>query len=565
MHDIVFPTRAPLAYTPVVRAGHGRYARGLPPDRMTTPSKTSGHTPTMPADAAGALQAIDTTLASGTVVGEYEIEGKIGEGGFGTVYRAQHPLIGKTAAVKVLSLEFSANPEMVSRFVAEARAANTIRNQNIIDIFNFGRLDDGRHYFVMELLDGVSFERFIEEHGALDPPLVLAIMRPVARALDAAHAKGIVHRDLKPDNIFLTFDDEGKPVPKLLDFGIAKLLGDAAAISGHKTRTGTPVGTPHYMAPEQCSGEDVDELVDVYAFGVVCFEALTGKPPFTGKSFLELMNKQTRAPRPPVSSHNPGLDASFDEPVQRMMSLEKEGRPRTLSEAVGLLEVAARSAGFDVDAPSRVGSSARLKGLAFSGADTLAGGGVGAHTGAPSSAPIGASSSESRAGGKTLMLLGGVFGLSIVAYLASGSLTMSTDAPPPSANAMTAAVAPKVTAAAEPTSASSQPAVPGPPGLPSALPEVAERTFDLAVHVSPKSARFEVYLVEGDTKTKLERAGKQLSLTGMLGQEVNLAIRARGYREATQKVVLGGSASIAVTLRRKQQTRINKDLEDPFQ
>src|SRR5262249_42907069 len=185
-------------------------------------------------------------------VGEYRTESKLGEGGFGGVYNAVHPLIGKSAAIKVLSRQFSSNPQMVSRFIAEARAVNQIRHRNIIDIFSFGQLADGRQYYVMELLDGVPFDRYLAEHKRLTLTQAAPILRGVARALDAAHGKGILHRDLKPENVYLVFDEDGGVEAKLLDFGLVKLLGDPSG--SHRTKTGTPMGTPYYMSPEQCRG-----------------------------------------------------------------------------------------------------------------------------------------------------------------------------------------------------------------------------------------------------------------------------------------------------------------------
>ncbi len=156
-----------------------------------------------------AFAAGDTELVAGQMVGEYRIEGKLGQGGFGAVYRAVHPLIGKAAAVKVLHKQFSSNPQMVSRFIAEARAVNQIRNRNIIDIFSFGALEDGRQYYVMELLDGMTLDAYVKKKGRLSPEEAIPLLRGVARALDAAHASGIAHRDLKPENIFLLFDEDG--------------------------------------------------------------------------------------------------------------------------------------------------------------------------------------------------------------------------------------------------------------------------------------------------------------------------------------------------------------------
>ena len=167
---------------------------------------------------------------------------------------------------------------MVSRFIAEARAVNQIRHRNIIDIFSFGQLDDGRQYYVMELLDGEPLDALIERDGRLPLAEAIPILRGIARALDAAHAKGIAHRDLKPENVFLGRDPTARVFPKLLDFGIAKLLAPEDGPK-HKTRTGTPIGTPYYMSPEQCRGRDVDHRTDIYSFGVLAYRMLTGVLP----------------------------------------------------------------------------------------------------------------------------------------------------------------------------------------------------------------------------------------------------------------------------------------------
>ncbi|NUO52404.1 MAG: serine/threonine protein kinase, partial [Polyangiaceae bacterium] len=197
-----------------------------------------------------AFASADQDLAKGEMCGEYRLEAKLGEGGFGAVYRGVHPLIGKIAAVKVLHRAYSSNPQIVSRFIAEARAVNQIRHKNIIDIFAFGRVEDGRHFFVMELLEGESFEDFLRRRGRLSIEEAAPFLRAIAKALGAAHAAGIAHRDLKPDNVFLAKDAEGQIVPKLLDFGIAKLMGEEQTV--HKTKTGAPIGTPAFMSPEQC-------------------------------------------------------------------------------------------------------------------------------------------------------------------------------------------------------------------------------------------------------------------------------------------------------------------------
>ena len=162
----------------------------------------------------------DPALEAGSEVGEYRIEALIGRGGFGSVYRAVHPVIGKQVAIKVLARKYSADPAVVSRFQHEARAVNQIRHRNIIDIFGFGQLEDGRSYYVMELLDGQPLDEHLAQVGAIPLGEAIPILRAVARALAAAHAKGIAHLDLKPENIFLARESDGTIFPKLLDFGI---------------------------------------------------------------------------------------------------------------------------------------------------------------------------------------------------------------------------------------------------------------------------------------------------------------------------------------------------------
>ena len=287
---------------------------------------------------------VDKELAPGDVVGEYRIEGKLGEGGFGAVFSAVHPVIGKHAAIKILSRQFSANPQMVSRFIAEARAVNQIRHRNIIDIFAFGQLPDGRQYYVMELLDGTTFDKYLSSNRRLTLGQALPIFRGIARALDAAHGKGILHRDLKPENIYLVFDEDGGVQPKLLDFGLVKLLGGGSS-GEHKTKTGTPMGTPYYMSPEQCRGKDVDQGTDVYAFGALVFEVLTGHVPFNGESPMDVLLKHMTAEPPRASEAFPDVPAQLDEPIRRMLAKEPSDRPRSVGEALESLVAAGNAAG----------------------------------------------------------------------------------------------------------------------------------------------------------------------------------------------------------------------------
>ncbi|HEY5924993.1 MAG TPA: serine/threonine-protein kinase [Kofleriaceae bacterium] len=283
-----------------------------------------------------AIGADDRELAPGLDVGEYRIESVLGRGGFGTVYGAVQPVIGKRVAIKVLARRYAADQDIVSRFAAEARAVNQIRHRNIIDIFSFGQLPDGRHYYVMEHLDGEPLDTYIRTHGAMPLDQAIPVLRAIARALDAAHAKGIAHRDLKPENIFLANDPDGGVFPKLLDFGIAKLLAPEDNVM-HRTGTGVPIGTPYYMSPEQCRGRDVDHRTDIYSFGVVIYRLLTGAFPFEG-DFMELLFKQVNEEPALPTSINAALPESVNYAIAWMMQKDPEQRPKAVLEGVNALD-----------------------------------------------------------------------------------------------------------------------------------------------------------------------------------------------------------------------------------
>jgi serine/threonine-protein kinase len=300
---------------------------------------------------------VDPDLEAGDKVGEYEVTGKLGQGAFGTVFRAVHPVIGKEVAIKVLARRFSVDPEMVSRFIAEARAVNQIRHRHIIDIFSFGQLEDGRHYYVMEYLDGEPLDARIDREGRLPLAEALPILHAIGRALDAAHAKGIAHRDLKAENVFLGRDPDGAVFPKLLDFGIAKLLApDDEAGAKHRTRTGTPVGTPYYMSPEQCRGRDVDHRTDVYAFGVLAYRMITGSYPLDADDHMSVLIRQMQDVPAPASELVPELPAGIDDAFAWLMAKEPAQRPPSLRAALAAIGAAAVEAGIPVTAAWDVGS-----------------------------------------------------------------------------------------------------------------------------------------------------------------------------------------------------------------
>ncbi|HSN29187.1 MAG TPA: serine/threonine-protein kinase, partial [Kofleriaceae bacterium] len=283
---------------------------------------------------------VDADLPPGTQVGEYTVETRLGAGAFGVVYKASHPVIGKLVAIKVLSLKFSVDPEASTRFVAEARAVNQIRHRHIIDIFSFGKLPDGRQYYVMEYLDGETMDALLGRERKLSLEKLLPIARGIAKALDAAHAKQIAHRDLKPENVFLARDEVGV-FPKLLDFGIAKLLGNEQGGMTAKTKSGIAVGTPYFMSPEQARGRELDHRTDVYSFGVLVYLSLTGTYPFDGEDHISILMQHVTADPDAPSTRAPELPPAVDEVVLQLLQKDPAARPDSLRSAVAALERAA--------------------------------------------------------------------------------------------------------------------------------------------------------------------------------------------------------------------------------
>jgi WD40 repeat protein/tRNA A-37 threonylcarbamoyl transferase component Bud32 len=270
-------------------------------------------------------------LLPGTRIGDYEIVDEVGEGGMGIVYEAVHPVIGKRVAIKLLKSEVAAQPELIDRFVREATAANKISHPSIIDVFGFGELPDGSRYFVMEYLEGESLDRRLERESRLSLAEALPLFRQVADALDAAHDVGIIHRDLKPDNIFLCTDRAGNCRVKILDFGIAKL----AASSVRKTQTGVVMGTPLYMSPEQCRGQNVDQRTDVYAFGVVVYRTLVGRYPFDADTIAALVFQHISVPVPRPSAF--GAPRDLDTIMTRALAKSAAARYARLGDLVAEL------------------------------------------------------------------------------------------------------------------------------------------------------------------------------------------------------------------------------------
>jgi serine/threonine protein kinase len=270
------------------------------------------------ADAAG-----PDPLIGVIVDGKYELKRLLGRGGMGAVYEAEHRMIGKRVAVKVLHKEFCSNAEIVKRFVREARSATAIGHPNIVEVFDMGTMEGGGFFQVIELLEGSSLQDVVDE-GPMSYARAVAILSQVADALVAVHDKGIVHRDLKPDNVFLVNRPGNSDFVKLLDFGVAKVID---ANSGMQTRTGMIIGTPAYMSPEQARGaSDVDLQTDVFALGVMAFELLTGQRPFDADTFPQILLKICVAETPSLSAYRTDVPDGFQVVLERLLAKERSSR-----------------------------------------------------------------------------------------------------------------------------------------------------------------------------------------------------------------------------------------------
>ena len=271
----------------------------------------------------------------GERINNYQVRSILGEGGMGAVYLAEHPFMGRKAAIKVLRQELAEDRHLVERFMNEARAANAIHHPNIIDIIDVGLLPSGIPYLMMEFLEGESLAKRIDRDRRLPVADAVDVATQTASALQAAHGKGIVHRDLKPDKLFLVPDD-GRPFGarvKVLDFGIAKLRGELSG-SGAKTQTGSVMGTPPYMSPEQCRGitEEIDHRTDVYALGIILYEMLAGAPPFMSPGWGEVVLMHVTKQPPPPRAKNPEIPAELEAVILKALAKPSGERWQSMDE-----------------------------------------------------------------------------------------------------------------------------------------------------------------------------------------------------------------------------------------
>jgi serine/threonine-protein kinase len=279
-------------------------------------------------------------VAAGQSFGNFQVVRLLGEGGFGEVYEAVNPFLQRRAAIKIMHTGMDQDPELVRRFLNEARAASAIRHPNIIEVFDAGVTSEGEPYILMEFLDGDSLQKVVLQQGALPLETVQEIARQAGSALSAAHQAGIVHRDLKPENLFL-IPDSSSPLGfrvKVLDFGIAKIKQRDDQGSTLRTQAGLLMGSPSYMSPEQCrDSSDVDLRSDIYSFAIIVYELLAGVPPFVSQSATEMLVMQLTAEPPPLRQYLPDLPEFVEQAVMRALAKDREKRFSTVDYFVGAL------------------------------------------------------------------------------------------------------------------------------------------------------------------------------------------------------------------------------------
>jgi serine/threonine-protein kinase len=314
----------------------------------STCSKTYAEGQTFCPDDGEVLQESPESFVGRVIDGKYRVEGFIAQGGMGAVYRARHILLGDEVVIKTLRSEMRSNAEWLKRFQREGKAARAFRHPNSVTVYDLSAGSDGQVYMVMEYVEGHTLDKELKARGRFTPGEALEVLEPVADVLDAAHARGVVHRDLKPENIMLGADGRGGTVVKVLDLGIAKIVGGDVQAAGATSLTiaGQILGTPYYMSPEQWGEQqrdgnaEVDARTDIYSLGIIFFELVAGKKPLTGTTLPELRQKHVKVTPPPLSGAAPDVPQEFSHAVARAMAKDRGDRPQTAGEFIDELRSA---------------------------------------------------------------------------------------------------------------------------------------------------------------------------------------------------------------------------------
>jgi serine/threonine-protein kinase len=510
---------------------------------------------------------------------DYRVIEPIGLGGMAVVYLVEHQTLLKRFAAKVLSVELAANLEARARFTQEAHAASQLDHDNIVSISDFGVTGDQRPFFVMELLRGQTLDQRIAQ-DPISLEEVLAVAVPVARALAYAHAEGIVHRDIKPENVFLVQRSQGRFGVKVVDFGIAK-----TPVNPRLTKMGDTLGSPMFMSPEACRGDDVDHRADIYSFGILLYLMLCDQVPFEDDNLLRVLQMQIFEPLPPPRSINPELSPALAAVIERALAKDPDDRYLSMAALLTDLEAAVPPGSDRLLIEAQVGAASSFR--------------ITPATGSPLAQRTGDSRRQARIGSQPLPLAASLplsQRLPVTTGMAAASMSAAMPAAMPAAMVgdaprskqgwwlVVAAVLaitgfgwsvvrrdeaqpaslpqPAVVAAAQPAvPATEQPAVPAPeqPAVVAAAQPPA--TEQPAVPASPSTAAaaapadtVHLHVSTTPAGALVELDGKRLGTTPLdvelarRDREAQLVLSRDGFAEVTRRVALAGDRSVVVAL-----------------
>jgi serine/threonine-protein kinase len=473
-------------------------------------------------------------LLGRTINDRFRIVALIARGGMGKVYRAEQSPLGRQVALKILDPHYSGDgdPEFQRRFFLEASTCSKLSHPNTVTIFDYGKTDDEIFYIAMELLEGRTLHRALRDGGPMQPDRAMHVARQVCRSLREAHGLGVIHRDLKPANVFLIEHGDEPDFAKVLDFGLVKDVRDTGE---DLTQTGLFMGSPKYMSPEQIRGEKVDRRVDVYAFGVILFEMLTGTVPFDRPNSVNILMAHVHDPPPSIAETNPDVvvPEALEELVRKALAKEPADRFESMDAMLDALKQLAVESGFSISRSTELGTSGESSLLsgpfpAVPASVSVRGPATTSYSSFPPPAPLepspdeGADESGEGSGRSALPFV--VAGVGVAALLAAAFIAFVARAPEP--------IAPPVTGPlpAEPAEA---PPSDGPPSLPP--PPDPAPTVTVALRSTPAGASVRVGdHLYGPTPIDVEWRGDD----ALEGRNVAFVFELAGHRELTVTRVL---------------------------
>lgn len=515
------------------------------PEGTAPGAGVANHAPTRPALRNGtAIQAVPAPAPLsdpliGMQLGEYVIQEQIGLGGMGIVYRGEQPVIGKQVAIKVLRPEVGDQALYVERLLAEARAVNAIRHRGIIDIFSFDQMPDGRQYFVMEYLEGTPLDTWLSRKGPLPVQEAIRLADELLDALSAAHRAGVIHRDLKPSNIFLVRQPGGGSYVKVLDFGLAKHISSSEA-RPQQTLHGLIIGTPEYMAPEQVRGDPVSARTDLYSFGIILFQLLTGQLPFQARVPAEYLVHHLEHTPPSPLELRPDLPPALAALVLKLLEKAPEARPTADEVRATLQEIADM---LPLPLPNGARGSREMRSLAMPGSEPVPAAPV-PHV---PTQPVSTAARGTPPRSLTFVAVGVAAGMLL---LASGMAVLWRRAPAPAPVAAPVAVPVAETPAMPPPVAET----PAMPAVAEPVTEPAPGPVEVVQGVAPRASE--------PSKVNTERKTPLLARIERLERKLRASSLSQDEKESARRLLQKARvrAESASTASERRQVKLNLDI-----